>query len=434
MLPSFPDLVDPKNLQRTVLVVGAGGSQFAKIPGTADLTSALKSVDSPCARVAGGESYAFADMSGSDGTSPFGARKVPAGQLIFTAAAETFAGGGFLGLKEPNFEDLLHVTEELISYSARRAWIPQYRDIRPVLEGLTEPVDRWRMLFDFIFLLSVREAFMLTIARNVSSVETELAPNPWPDLLRPFAERSRIDCVTLNYDDILDRTFDSLFGMKWTDGFRLVDDAPYATFFSELLEDRYFPPQRHRLLHLHGSILFGYDNDALEIVKFDKPIKAQETYGYQVVRKTPSHEMLHTGPIISGLRKVEKLSASPYAQYYRVFTDAVLRANVVLIVGYGGNDDHINFWLRESCDKHTRIIEVTHRKPPGQFLPFLDDDRTTLSRSVCSRLGARQDAWERSKVGGDLWTQENFAVYMGGMSEPGRIPVDELIAFSRLRG
>ncbi len=75
-------------------------------------------------------------------------------------------------------------------------------------------------------------------------------------------------------------------------------------------------------------------------------------------------------PIVSGLRKLEKLNVQPYANYFADFARAVSNSPYLMIVGYGAGDEHINYWLHEFTLIHgeqARVVEVTRSADPNRF-------------------------------------------------------------------
>jgi hypothetical protein len=91
-------------------------------------------------------------------------------------------------------------------------------------------------------------------------------------------------------------------------------------------------------------------------------------------------------PIVSGLRKLEKLNVQPYANYYAEFAKAVSSSRFLMIVGYGVGDEHINYWLREFAHIHgeqARVVEVTRSADPDRF--------------AMQRFGAYDLTWSKFK-------------------------------------
>jgi hypothetical protein len=102
-------------------------------------------------------------------------------------------------------------------------------------------------------------------------------------------------------------------------------------------------------------------------------------------------------PIISGLSKTAKLvhNPEPFGYYYRAFIDSVLACERLLVVGYGGRDDHINVWLEQFSKTHAenrRVVwicrlpgrsvgertlekDIIHLLSGGAFVEFINYDK-----------------------------------------------------------
>jgi hypothetical protein len=80
-----------------------------------------------------------------------------------------------------------------------------------------------------------------------------------------------------------------------------------------------------------------------------------------------SGEIAEAGPIISGLRKADKLISHPYAYFHHALAEELISCRRLLIIGYGGDDYHLNFWIRhlkERWGKDARVAIVTHSDDP----------------------------------------------------------------------
>lgn len=437
--PSLAKLLeDPARFQSVALILGAGASSYARLPNTSQLTTALAESQTPRANMAGGDNYyiRFKSNAGLLVDEPFDAWTIPAGELIRQAALETSTG--FSDYVRPNFEDMLHVTEELLTYSAPRSRYPEYRRVRPVIEALTDPAEKWRILFDASFLATTKTTFVRIIIDKILSV-TDLKDKTGPlkTLIEPLSKRARIDCFTLNYDELADHAFDDAFLDTWTDGFEKKYNAEgYSAFKSARLESLLPFTRQHRLCHLHGHVRFGYSlrqkkntQPSLEIVKYNPSEYEKQMLSHrlelQYVQTNQAQEIFQGGPIISGLRKYEKLASMPYAYYYKTFIDSLYGANAVVIVGYGGHDEHINSWLRESQDAkpNRRVIEVT--KKSEAFI---------RSHPVLERvMGCENSAWNTHNTIQGLRFQGNYAIYDKGLELDGTLPIDAIIEFTGLK-
>ena len=178
-----------------------------------------------------------------------------------------------------------------------------------------------------------------------------------------FIERLKqnfdLTVVTLNYDDLIDRTGD------WFDGFVSADDDPPADW-------ERFDPTCFRtkilsapaaLLHLHGSVRFGLSPWHLsprnwpQIVRYQSAERALASV--QPSEKAPGGPV----PIISGYNKERWMTryAMPFGYYYNAFVNAACESPLWLIAGYGANDRHVNGWVTESMRIHganSRIVII----------------------------------------------------------------------------
>lgn len=110
--------------------------------------------------------------------------------------------------------------------------------------------------------------------------------------------------------------------------------------------------------HLHGCICFGhswrskniYEDETFGIVKFQSYDLAKRTWSSNS-GKTQAAEDVSRGPIITGLRKTEKITTYPYSFYQYYLQDSIIKNNSLLIVGYSFGD----LYLNEIIDRISRI-------------------------------------------------------------------------------
>jgi hypothetical protein len=115
----------------------------------------------------------------------------------------------------------------------------------------------------------------------------------------------------------------------------------------------------------------------------------------------PAETFCGIAPIISGLHKLQKLNAQPYANYYAAFAQVISASPRLLIIGYGKGDDHINHWIREFAQIHNqaaRIVEITDCDDPATFAvqritewPNLNWSRYQGSSDVYKKRGGVQN-------------------------------------------
>jgi hypothetical protein len=161
-------------------------------------------------------------------------------------------------------------------------------------------------------------------------------------------------------------------GPPWSTGFvQTPIDLNGAMLFSPTFFAQESPVVTLRLAHLHGSLRFGYTTRGdsmsseanVELAEFDDIAHAAAVrqqigpaaFGF-------GKSLINASPLISGLRKSEKLNAVPYGNYFADLARRVSQSTRLLLIGYGGADPHINFWLEQFMQFHTgaaRFAEIT---------------------------------------------------------------------------
>jgi hypothetical protein len=343
---NFPTLPEPDAAVaptgRLTILLGAGASMFAGAPSTARLTELI------------------------------------AGRPICSAILTALRGGN--GTSDPNYEDALHVLEQLESLKAP---MPDRASasLRPFLEpvdeigGITMDQERVR-----------RERFevMETIAEAFRGVTYDASWRTMADIFNSCVTAFNLDIFTLNYDllaDVAVEGLSRLTGKKWYNGFgsriRGVDGAfdpgEYASW------NPAWGPKYLTLQHLHGSLRYAYADGTpfaharrfvLEEGQNVDSIRQNWANTKILALKFPAETFCGIAPIISGLHKLEKLNVQPYANYYATFARAVSDSPRLLIIGYGKGDEHINYWIQEFAQIHNqaaRIVEITNSDAPDMF-------------------------------------------------------------------
>jgi len=191
---------------------------------------------------------------------------------------------------------------------------------------------------------------------------------------------SQVKVVTINYDDTIKKALPELntgFTQEVDKGFfRFSPNGFYGALRDEAV-----------IINLHGSIHFGYfpTNDGKtrepwdfyieqkweDLYYFDDPEEAYSTWQGGRGRsqnKAQSGEETRIGPIITGLRKLDKLNAMPYCFYLSSLFELIAKAPKVIIIGYGFADLHLNNWLTRIPHIHgrdRRVLIIT--KKPADF-------------------------------------------------------------------
>ncbi len=247
-----------------------------------------------------------------------------------------------------NFEQLFHVLEMLGSYSD--VWEGRYS--APIFFPVFAPFTSPSVSLDCQHIHSVMKQFILRIMEIVNGYNQHFASgvteNQWyRDFYTSFREET--DFFIFNYDT----TIEDSIG-KYEDGFE-----------PDGIQDKFlrFNPKRlfnynerpATINHLHGCINFfesTYSDSNQDVYTF----LSHDLYkypSYQDVKKkmigrsssdpaTQSGETYHASPIITGLRKTDKLNCIPFDFYHGNMYKSIIDNNKLVVIGYSFGDLYCN--------------------------------------------------------------------------------------------
>jgi hypothetical protein len=161
--------------------------------------------------------------------------------------------------------------------------------------------------------------------------------------LASFLGDTRSHVATLNYDRLL---YDAICQEGLVGGYdgALVDGMTKAGFKRENLERR-FGKEFGYYLHLHGSPLFYGDVDAKKLGRNQLKMET-ECDRPHIVLTNIKHKM-------SVIESSEVLSS-----YWAAFGGALAESEEVILIGYAGEDEHLNQRVKSSFSgKPTRVVE-----------------------------------------------------------------------------
>jgi len=167
-----------------------------------------------------------------------------------------------------------------------------------------------------------------------------------------LAKLTELRAFSLNYDDIPYQS-----SVNFYDGWKGGQFRPGYPW----------PLDLHTLCQLHGSVLWGnHPASPFELHKFDSRAEAsthrKSRGGMQ--HFMDNHEAANA-PMITGLRKADRIMARPYGAYFHIFRDELLRCPDWLIVGYGFRDPHVNQallqaranWMQRGASQRILVVD-----------------------------------------------------------------------------
>jgi|31_taG_2_1085359.scaffolds.fasta_scaffold09628_1 hypothetical protein len=171
-------------------------------------------------------------------------------------------------------------------------------------------------------------------------------PKEFVEPLTTWILESRSHVATLNYDELLYRSF---VKSKVFNGYSCLLDGFVKHFDSSFLDRRNRDSQSY-YLHLHGSPLyFNTPEGALKKASMGEVQKLQGFSSTHVVLTHVQH-------------KASVIAASPILrEYWLRLEEAMSEAESIVLVGYSGDDDHLNLLISNFFrNKRVEIVERAH--------------------------------------------------------------------------
>lgn len=278
----------------------------------------------------------------------------------------------YYGESNYNFEDLLHLIESLDTYRERDHNV--INELKPILGAFVEVLE----ILNQEELYEAKRNIYRTIWEKVevynNDISTDDSKSWYLNFWRNLHQVSKLDVLTLNYDN----TIQSALGKMCTDGYLPIKDEEIERLsVNELYRD-----DLSKVLNLHGSIFYGYykshkieNRDRLaytdsfhDLYKYPTSTRAKERYlnGGISSNYNQSREVAEITPIITGLKKTEKLLGTPYKEYHHYLFESVRKNEALLIVGYSFGDLHINAIIERITALHgenRKIVVITYVPP-----------------------------------------------------------------------
>jgi len=307
-----------KKERRTLVVLGAGASLDFGAPTTGQLTDKLEELvfaDDWMTRVGGDQAWAEI-------------RRILGGYL----------DGGPAWV---NFEQIYHCAHELqYAFEPTQGAVNAFRPLLlPFLSRKLEADEpTLRALCSRITDLIFDEMVRVSVARAGPIAELSA-------FLAELRETSVTRIYTTNYDDVpLHAAPDLDVGFPPSKGRNAVRFDPHHLLRAW---------DRDCLHHLHGSVHFGFahppaaDADIGELCWFDD---CQQARKYASYAGSGTNRMdgsqLQRSAVITGLDKLSRLQAQPFASFYAALARDALTADVIYVIGSGLGDLHLNTWMK----------------------------------------------------------------------------------------
>ena len=244
-----------------------------------------------------------------------------------------------------NFENLLHVLEMCIAYSA--CWRKEYISwlSYPEFGTLIQPINFLKDIHTYDYIrgaYGLQKTVMDIVNQYDSFFREDTSTEQWyRDFWKSLSGRSNI--FNLNYDN----TIENCLG-EYEDGFPPIKDGEEYSRFSAR---RYYENTSSvsTIAHLHGQILFSeareypFDYSIRDMVKNrDFQTACKNRIGGQFPPSNQAKEEYLQPVIVSGSRKTEKMTFAPNNVYLSDLARKVIENNRLMIIGYSFGDLYLN--------------------------------------------------------------------------------------------
>jgi len=253
-----------------------------------------------------------------------------------------------------NFEDIFHALEMLSSIQAANdeQTVKSFRSVFGMLCNVKEEFSHVSPNLVYAGMRNLIE----TVIENVAAFEADVYKEKWfSDFFKSIQDKIPMDVFTLNYDTWLEQIIED-----YNDGFIPIYDTHQKFSANHLFSNN---NTLSTINHLHGQICFTthlptgssrfltdgwYKANSFEIIK---DLRILPKYlGYMA--KTQAAEHVYQYPIVTGLRKNDKIMTPPFDAYYTHLYQQLRNNKNLLIIGYGFGDLYINGLLNQFRSFH----------------------------------------------------------------------------------
>ncbi|WP_342570601.1 SIR2 family protein [Paenibacillus sp. FSL R5-0749] len=275
-----------------------------------------------------------------------------------------------------HFEDVFYTLESLISF-ARLSQSGTMKKFKPHLGGFLVPSNT--NFFNQELLQHAKRDLITQVSKEINNYSVQYDPREEHSWFASFWENATSQChwdiSTLNYDNCMEVSIS-----EYEDGFENeIEGEIFKRFNPKKLLNNH---EKTRIMHLHGSILYGhlttsdnrniFEDDFHDLYLYPTFEDAYQTWFNQSSFTAQSHDEAHIGPIITGLKKTDKLLPYPYSTYYFQLQKSLLENDRLLIIGYSFGDYHINSLLERVIRNHgesRKIVIISYFPNPSDWCP-----------------------------------------------------------------
>lgn len=291
------------------------------------------------------------------------------------------------------FEDLFEVIETLYSYNG--TWKHEQYPFSLISALVQSDLDYYSAEYRRAMVAIIKKIFKIVKeydARFRKEHTEEWYKNFWKSF------NGRLDVFTLNYDTTIEYSLE-----KYNDGF-VGFTQDYERFEPETLWNakEYEPTVNH----LHGCILYGDINPEptefyyshRDLYKFYPDVINDAYFSGQWMPRNQVGDSILYCPIITGLKKTDKICYMPHSFYHANFAKKTIENPSLLICGYSFGDLYVNQLLQRHMlihDTNEKVVII------DKWPDYVNEDNIRLYRYFMDNItgGFREFVSRVTKAG-----------------------------------
>jgi len=180
----------------------------------------------------------------------------------------------------------------------------------------------------------------------------------WGDFLEyATANNYKLSIYSLNYDPLIYEVL-RLKEIKHCDGFS--EEKEKKLFFKSA---KFVEEKGNIYAPLHGSIYFCYNKNGIHKTYDLEKIENQIFYLHNFpseYRRNQDETYNYNINLITGFYKSDVLLYDPFSTYYLRFANDLYESDKIIIIGYGGRDNHLNALLKAICKLQKPMLIIDY--------------------------------------------------------------------------
>lgn len=271
-----------------------------------------------------------------------------------------------------SFEDLFEVIEMLFSYSG--TWKHEHYPFSLISALVKSDLNNYSVDYERAMHAIIKKIVEIVITYD-ELFKKDGRENWYKGFWKAFD--GKLDVFNLNYDTTVEYSLGD-----YVDGY-VPFTQDYERFEPEVLWNA--SPDKAMVNHLHGCILYGDINPKLtefyyshrDLYKFYPDVVKEAFISRQWLPRTQTGDSIFYSPIITGLKKTDKICYMPHNFYHANLVKKIIENPSLFICGYSFGDLYVNQLLQRHKLIHNRKerVVVVEKWPD-----YVNDDSASLYR------------------------------------------------------